>query len=85
MSLDSTVHACGSSAPEAPKGVVRGAQITHKRHLVRSEKCRRQGQITTHSRQAGQRADSSAELTDALCGNPWRGGCGVREKPQAPE
>ena len=57
VSLDSTVPGCGSSAPEAPKGVIRGAQIAHKRHLVGSEKCRLQGQITAHSRRAGGRAE----------------------------
>lgn len=64
-------------------GLIRPERITHKWHLVRSEKCRRKGQITTCSRLAGRAEGSAAELTDAVCGNPWRGSCGVRGKPHA--
>lgn len=63
VSLDSKVHACVSSAPEAQRQCVRRqAQIIRKGCFVGREKCRRQVQIATCSGQAGQRVDSTAKL-----------------------
>lgn len=76
--------------PRGSKRAIRQAHITYKRHLVGSEKFRRQGQITTRGRrarrQAGGQAEGagSAELTVPCVGIPGEAAVVVPRKATGP-